>query len=249
MPEGILVAVEGIDGAGKTTQVRLLAEVLRDAGQDVLTSKEPTDGPHGRRIRASALSGRLSPEEELDEFIKDREEHLRTKIRPALAAGKIVILDRYFYSTIAYQGPRDGGVERLDSLMRELADTPDLTVVLDVEPATGLARVTGRDGQPNEFEKADALAASRKVFLHLCAVDPVCVEVNGGRNVQDVHRDIVHVFMARPFFEKRCAKAHGCDDPDTCEFNSAGTCDFGKVRDALSPGYGELHPAISKTSG
>jgi dTMP kinase len=111
--EGILLAVDGIDGAGKTTQVKLLADALRAAGENVLASKEPTDGQWGRRLRQSAQNGRLSLEDELHAFIEDRKEHVATTILPALAAGSVVLLDRYFYSTIAYQGARGADVATL----------------------------------------------------------------------------------------------------------------------------------------
>src|SRR5207253_402183 len=107
-PTGILIAIEGIDGAGKTTQVARLCKALEAVGETVVRSKEPTNGPHGRRVRESAQNGRLDPHEELATFLDDRREHVATVIGPALGRGEIVILDRYFYSTIAYQGPRTG---------------------------------------------------------------------------------------------------------------------------------------------
>src|SRR4051794_4247303 len=107
-PPGILIAVEGIDGAGKTTQVTRLCAALADVGETVVRSKEPTNGPHGRRLRESAQTGRMNADEELQTFIADRREHVETVIRPALERGETVILDRYFYSTVAYQGVRTG---------------------------------------------------------------------------------------------------------------------------------------------
>src|SRR5260370_25230495 len=96
----ILIAIEGIDGAGKTTQVERLAQALRVVGQELVISKEPTNGRWGKKIRESAANGRLPLKEELKAFINDRTEHVRNVIQPALDTGKIVILDRYFYSTI-----------------------------------------------------------------------------------------------------------------------------------------------------
>src|SRR4051812_21534342 len=95
---GVLVAVEGIDGAGKTTQTRLVADRLRALGFDVVTSKEPTTGRWGQMLRDSALTGRLEPAEELAAFVADRREHVATLIEPALGAGKIVLVDRYYFS-------------------------------------------------------------------------------------------------------------------------------------------------------
>src|SRR5689334_18751024 len=106
MHRGFLLVIEGIDGAGKSTLQRQLAEWCRGAGLQVITSREPTDGPHGRALRESARSGRLALQDELDLFLKDRREHVETLIRPALERGDVVILDRYYFSTAAYQGAR-----------------------------------------------------------------------------------------------------------------------------------------------
>ncbi len=103
---GILIVFDGIDGGGKTTQAKLLADILTAAGETVVLSKEPTDGPWGKQLRASATTGRMSLADELHAFTEDRKQHVTNLIAPALARGEIVILDRYFYSTIAYQGAR-----------------------------------------------------------------------------------------------------------------------------------------------
>ncbi|MCA9269530.1 MAG: dTMP kinase, partial [Planctomycetales bacterium] len=163
---GILIAVEGIDGAGKTTLVRSLADALSQAGESIVVSKEPTDGPWGRKIRRSAAEGRMSLPEELHAFVEDRKEHVAELIRPGLDAGKIVLLDRYFYSTIAYQGARGADVAQPTRDMLAIAPQPDLVLLLDADPAEGLSRIsTGRQETPNEFEKLDSLAAVRAIFL------------------------------------------------------------------------------------
>src|SRR4051812_44926791 len=127
---GIFIAIEGIDGAGKTTQVERLYNALSAADEIVVRSKEPTDGPHGLRIRASAQNGRMNPHEELAAFVADRREHVAKVIRPALSRGEIVILDRYLYSTIAYQGPRTGHLPcELYAEMQEFP-IPDITFLI-----------------------------------------------------------------------------------------------------------------------
>lgn len=102
-PGGLLIAIEGIDGAGKTTLARRLTTTLEAAGARVVLSKEPTNGPWGTKLRQSAATGRLSADEEAELLIRDRHEHVDTLIAPALARGDIVILDRYFPSMVAYQ--------------------------------------------------------------------------------------------------------------------------------------------------
>ena len=103
MNKGLLVVIDGIDGAGKTTQANLLFQAFQNSNINAILSKEPTDGKWGRTIRISALNGRLPLEEELDFFIKDREEHVETLIRPSLEKGEIVILDwiLLFYNSLS----------------------------------------------------------------------------------------------------------------------------------------------------
>src|SRR5262249_2995513 len=103
---GLFIVFEGVDGAGKTTQLRLLDECLRREGYDVVCLKQPTEGTGGTKLRDLAHHGRepVSPAPELEWFIQDRREDVEQNIRPALACGQIVLLDRYYFSTIAYQG-------------------------------------------------------------------------------------------------------------------------------------------------
>jgi dTMP kinase len=104
---GLFIVLEGIDGCGKSTQVELLAKRLSRRGKKVVTLSEPTAGRWGQKIREAARhKDSLSPAEELELFIKDRKEDIKNNIKPALESGQIVILDRYFYSTLAYQGAR-----------------------------------------------------------------------------------------------------------------------------------------------
>ena len=100
---GALIALEGIDGSGKSVVSDRLTEYFGSRGYDVLQLREPTDGPWGRKIRTRATSGqgRASPRDELDLFVRDRREDVTQNILPALAAGKLVIIDRYYYSTMA----------------------------------------------------------------------------------------------------------------------------------------------------
>lgn len=160
----MLVAIEGIDGAGKTTQVARLRERFLERGWDVVTSKEPTDGPWGRRIRESAKSGRMQPAEELNAFLEDRRQHVTSTIRPALARGALVILDRYYFSTIAYQGLSGGDPEAIRQANEEFAPVPDLLVVLDLDPEDALRRIEDRGDEANHFERVHLLEESREIF-------------------------------------------------------------------------------------
>jgi dTMP kinase len=191
---GLLVAFEGIDGAGKTTQLGLLASSLEERGWRVLRTKEPTDGPHGRRLRSSAKTGRLPAHEELELFLQDRAEHVEQVIRPALDRGEAVLVDRYVWSTAAYQGAR--GLDPAAILERNAGfPIPDLVVLLDVDPRVGLARVRARDERENLFEQLDALTEARRIFLSLVA--PPVVRVRGDRAIAEVAEEVLNALGVR----------------------------------------------------
>jgi dTMP kinase len=166
-PHGLFIVLEGIDGTGKSTQTKQLAEWFRTQGREVVASREPTDGPWGTKIRATAATGRLSPQEELDYFLRDRREHVEQLIAPALAAGKVVILDRYYFSTMAYQGSRGVDPAEIRRQNEVFAPVPDLLFILDLDVEIALTRIGGRGDTANEFEKHDSLAKCREVFLSL----------------------------------------------------------------------------------
>ncbi len=153
----MFVTFEGIDGSGKSTQARMLAEALRGAGHDVVLTREPGGSPGAEEIRRLVLEGdpaRWSAETEILLFTAARRDHLERTIEPALAAGKIVICDRFADSTRMYQGLSRGDlratVDRLHDLM--IGREPDLTLLIDIDPAVGLARAKGRQGHEERFE-------------------------------------------------------------------------------------------------
>ncbi len=159
--KGRFITFEGIDGSGKSTQVRLLADFLRVQGYDVLLTREPGGSAGAEEIRALVLEGdpdRWSPETEILLFTAARRDHLERTINPALAAGQVVICDRFADSTRMYQGlkraegDRDlrGLVDQLHTLM--IGREPDLTVLIDMDPATGLGRALSRATKEERFE-------------------------------------------------------------------------------------------------
>ncbi|AMO36431.1 dTMP kinase [Thauera humireducens] len=230
---GILVVFDGIDGAGKTTQVRRLEAALASVGERVIVSKEPTDGPWGAKLRASATSGRLPFDEELTAFIEDRQEHLATKVIPALEAGAVVILDRYFYSTIAYQGLRAGGISPIEARIRRNVVEPDVAYLLDVPPTLATARIQARDGAANHFEKIEDLIQIDRLFREIAQRDESIVRIDGSVSEQAVFDSLLKHFVEGPFKRKRCAKDYGCDDPLHCTPRLTSNCTWWERAKAL----------------
>ncbi|MFN7924945.1 MAG: dTMP kinase [Bryobacteraceae bacterium] len=199
---GVFVVFEGIDGTGKSTQVRMLREALERAGETPVVSREPTDGPWGRKIRESATTGRMSLEEELAAFLEDRTEHVNGLILPALHEGRVVILDRYYYSSIAYQGARGGNEREIERIMTQRFPRPDVVLLLDIDPAEAVHRIANQRGEiPNEFERLEGLERSRRIFLGLG--DDRIVRIRAGLAPQVVHREVVAALVAGPLRWRR----------------------------------------------
>ena len=158
MKQGILIAFEGIDGTGKSTQLPLLASFLQDRGYKVITTFEPTDSVHGRRIRELYVDrGQCTLEEELELFIADRRLHVSELIEPELAAGTIVLTDRYYFSTAAYQGAAGLAMEDIFA-KNSFAPEPDLVILLTMAPEVSIERIQeGRGEELNDFEQLDQL--------------------------------------------------------------------------------------------
>lgn len=196
---GRFISFEGIDGSGKSTQARLLAETLQNQGHDVVLTREPGGSPGAEEIRALVLQGdpdRWSAETEILLFTAARRDHMERTILPALAAGKVVICDRFADSTRMYQGLSRGDlralVDQLHTLM--IGREPDLTVLIDMDPATGLARAKGRGGHEERFEDMGQPMQEkmRAGFLQLAADNPARFKtINGARAMDDVAADVL----------------------------------------------------------
>jgi dTMP kinase len=162
---GLLLVFEGIDGAGKTTQVRRLDERLQRAGYDVICLKEPTEGLWGQKLRQLAQHGRqeISPATELEWFLLDRREDVERNIQPALARRQIVVLDRYYFSTVAYQGALQLDPEEIRARNEAFAPPPDLVFLLHLPAVQGFQRVRQR-GTLSHFEHLDYLERVAALF-------------------------------------------------------------------------------------
>lgn len=172
--QGHFITFEGIDGSGKSTQARVLADRLRADGHDVVLTREPGGSPGAEEIRALVLQGdpdRWSAETELLLFTAARRDHMERLIQPAVDAGQIVICDRFADSTRMYQGLSRGDLRPKVDLLHDLmiGREPDLTILIDMDPTQGLARAKGRQGTEERFEDfgADLQEKMRAGFLTL----------------------------------------------------------------------------------
>jgi dTMP kinase len=194
---GTLIAFEGLDGCGKSTQLELLAAALRAAGLPVLTTREPTDGVMGQRIRAMARSGELiSAEEELRWFVEDRREHVRDTIAPGLAAGQVVLSDRYTLSSVAYQGARGLDPGEILRAGEEEFPLPDLALVFELDADAGLARVKARGGvaEPS-FEQSEFLQKAERIFESL--ERPYIERIDASPGPEAVRERVLEVLQQR----------------------------------------------------
>jgi dTMP kinase len=187
---GLLIAFEGIDGAGKSTHAQLLAERLERRGEKTLQRSEPTHGPEGGIIR-EILSGkrpRPEPAEEAQLFLDDRARHVREVIAPALAEGKIVILDRYFYSTAAYQGARGLDPRAILAANRKIAPEPNLTLIFSVPVDEAMRRISSSRKSLSSFEFAPYLTEVAGRFESFSG--PALVQINGYTTTEDIEKAI-----------------------------------------------------------
>lgn len=190
--EGKLIVIEGIDGTGKSTQATMLAESLRKAGHEVIQSFEPTNGPWGRKLRESATTGRLSIEDELDYFLKDRRQHVDELINPTVERGGIVILDRYYFSSMAYQGARGIDPSEIRKKNEAFAPLPDILIILDLDVDIALNRIGVRDGEANEFEQRESLQFCRDLFLSL-KNESFAHVVDTDASIEEVHARVIAI--------------------------------------------------------
>jgi dTMP kinase len=213
MIEGHFIVLEGIDGAGTTTQTGCLARALRQRGLPVHPTREPSDGPIGMMIR-QVLQGRLvvpgvsgprSPSWVTMAllFAADRVDHLDAEVVPNLLDGVTVLSDRYYHSSVAYQSVvAESGVDTVQWIrtLNVRARRPDLTIVLDVLPETAAKRRNERSGRPEIYDDADLQRRLASFYIELERHFPQerVVHVDGERDVDAVHADVIaHVEALR----------------------------------------------------
>lgn len=200
---GYFITLEGIDGAGKSTQLRLLADALRARGEQITETREPGGAPGAEEIRRLLVEGepgRWSAETEILLFTAARRDHVERTIVPALERGEIVLCDRYVDSTRAYQG--DGALrDKVDRLHRMMIGLDaDLTLIFDLDGAAGLARTDGRAGTEDRFERRGASfqQALRSRFLDIARAEPRrCAVIDAARPPDAIAGDVLATVAGR----------------------------------------------------
>jgi dTMP kinase len=197
MVRGVLVVLEGIDGSGKSTLSRGLSEAVEARGFRVVRTREPTGGPIGRQIRALAASGReaVTPEQEFQLFHEDRKVHVAEVVGPALARGDVVIQDRSYFSTVAYQGQRGLDRARLLRESESIAPRPDVLLVIDLPVELAMERIRATRRSADDFESKTTLEEVRRAFLAFEGA----VVLDGTRSSDEVLRSALpHVLSRLP---------------------------------------------------
>ncbi|MBF0332177.1 MAG: dTMP kinase [Alphaproteobacteria bacterium] len=203
---GRFLSFEGGEGTGKSTQLRLLADALRDGGLDVVTTREPGGSPGAEQIRRLLVEGEPGRWDGMTEALLHyaaRRDHLRATVHPALGRGAWVLTDRFADSTLAYQGWGHGLdralLERLDALAIG-GFRPDLTLVLDLPAIQGLARAAGRGGAEDRYERMDVTFHERlrEGFLDIARREPGrCAVIDAAGDPDQVHAAVLTVVRER----------------------------------------------------
>ena len=185
---GVLVNLEGIDGCGKSTQSKLLLEKLEGEGEKVIILKEPTKRPHGQKLWDVLHGKRKATNEEILElFVLDRIQHVEEKIQPALDDGTVILMDRYYYSSMAYQVA--GGIDVEEIRKKHVfAPKPDVVLIFDLPVSVALERVKGHS-DADEFEKEEHLEKVRVAYLDL-ENDPLVRIVDATRTPEGIFGDV-----------------------------------------------------------
>ncbi|MGC8603492.1 MAG: dTMP kinase [Desulfomonilaceae bacterium] len=185
----MFIVFEGIDGSGKTTQARLLADFLESRGILFVLTREPSDGAIGKQLRH--LTSRLTPEEESVLFLEDRLHHFETLIGPALKAGKHVICDRYYYSSAAYQGAQGLNPDAILNKNRSVVPAPDIVFLIRVSVETAIMRIgKSRLAGLSVFEKTKDLQTVSAIYDSF--QDPIIKRIDGEQTISKGHMQITN---------------------------------------------------------
>ncbi|MGM0466137.1 MAG: dTMP kinase [Acidobacteriota bacterium] len=194
LKRGFLIVLEGIDGCGKTTQAKNLVKRLQEKGFDAVFYKEPSEGHWGKLIKEKAgHQGGLTPEQEFELFQNDREENVKINIKPALKKKKIVVLDRYYFSTMAYQSAKGIDIHEIKKRNDKIVVPPDLVIILDIDARSGLNRIKGRKKKDLLFEREDYLREVGKIFKSFSGEN--IIHLDAKESKERLYSKIEHLVM------------------------------------------------------
>jgi dTMP kinase len=188
---GKFIVIEGLDGSGKSAQVDLLINYLKEKGKEVIVTKEPTiESEFGRKIKQALKKEIIVEPLELQElYVQDRREHLKNKVIPALQLGKFVVSSRYAFSTFAY-GFSDGLDVGMLIKMNESFLLPDLTIIVDVSPDLCVKRIDSRGEEKELFEQLEKLTKVNEIYKKIPQMFENAIIVNGEKSIVDVSEQI-----------------------------------------------------------
>lgn len=190
LTKGILIVFEGIDGTGKSTQLNLLADALKSQGYPVITTREPTNGVYGQKIRSLYdKRSQVTKEEELELFLQDRREHVENLLTPGLTGKNIILCDRYYLSTIAYQGTVGFDILDLEH-KNNFAPKPDIALLFQMSSKDSIERITEKRGDTlNDFEQEETLRKVAQIFDGL--MFPYIHRIDATHSIESVHHSII----------------------------------------------------------
>ena len=192
MSRGILIVFEGIDGTGKSTHCRMLSKLLSKKGISNVSFSEPTKGKWGQKIRRILSEGRegVSAEQELEWFLNDRKEDVELNINPALKVGKVVLMDRYYFSTAAYQGALGFDPQQIRRDNEKFAPLPDRVLIFHNSPEKSLERIESSREIKSSFEKREYLIDVQNIFKSFSGSNIRFILSDD--TLENIHEKVVH---------------------------------------------------------
>lgn len=196
--KGKLIVIEGIDGSGKSTCAKNLAEKLNSINIKTIYTFEPTHSHYGAKLREGMLSEDLEAEEELLLFVKDRKEHIEYMIKPALEEGYFIILDRYFYSSIAYQGAKGIDINRIINMHKDFIIKPDIVFIFHLPIDIALNRIISKRGIADRFENEIYLKKVDKIFHSFN--EPFIYHIDTDKDIKIINDELFNILEKSKMF-------------------------------------------------
>lgn len=196
--KGKLIVIEGIDGSGKSTCAKNLAEKLNSINIKTIYTFEPTHSHYGAKLRDGMLSEDLDAEEELLLFVKDRKEHIEYMIKPALEEGYFIILDRYFYSSIAYQGAKGIDINQIINMHKDFIVKPDIVFIFHLPIDIALNRIISKRGIADRFENETYLKKVDKIFHSFN--EPFIYHIDTDKDIKIINDELFNILEKSKMF-------------------------------------------------